>query len=448
MAVAALHNRFYIKRKSGEEMLDVTRNNLVTRFCGDVELPPMYRIRQKFDASHIGEEELPSVVRGELERMEDQVRPGMRIGITSGSRGVANVALITKCIADFLKEKGADPFVFPAMGSHGGATAEGQREIIESYGVTEEYVGCPILSSMETVEVGKRPDGKPVFVDKNAFEADGIVLCGRIKAHTAFRGPYESGLMKMAVIGMGKQHGAEQVHESGFHNMGKLMPQVARVIFDNTKILFGLGLIENAFDKTCKVRALLPDEIWEQEPELLKEAKGRMGRLLLDNLDVLVVDRIGKDISGDGMDPNVTGRFACAKSASGGINTQRIVVLGLTEASHHNANGIGMADVTTRRLAADTDLDATYPNAVTSTVLDVVKIPFVTENDQTAIRLGVRTCNEIDREHPRIVRIQDTMHLEEIEISEALLAEAQAAPDIEIVGGPYPWAFDENGNLW
>ena len=296
--------------------------------------------------------------------------------------------------------------------------------------------------------MGKRPDGKPVFVDKNAFEADGIVLCGRIKAHTAFRGPYESGLMKMAVIGMGKQHGAEQVHESGFHNMGKLMPQVARVIFDNTKILFGLGLIENAFDKTCKVRALLPDEIWEQEPELLKEAKGRMGRLLLDNLDVLVVDRIGKDISGDGMDPNVTGRFACAKSASGGINTQRIVVLGLTEASHHNANGIGMADVTTRRLAADTDLDATYPNAVTSTVLDVVKIPFVTENDQTAIRLGVRTCNEIDREHPRIVRIQDTMHLEEIEISEALLAEAQAAPDIEIVGGPYPWAFDENGNLW
>ena len=269
MAAAALHNRFYIKRKSGEEMLDVTRNNLVTRFCGDVELPPMYRIRQKFDASHIGEEELPSVVRGELERMGDQVRPGMRIGITSGSRGVANVALITKCIADFLKEKGADPFVFPAMGSHGGATAEGQREIIESYGVTEEYVGCPILSSMETVEVGKRPDGKPVFVDKNAFEADGIVLCGRIKAHTAFRGPYESGLMKMAVIGMGKQHGAEQVHESGFHNMGKLMPQVARVIFDNTKILFGLGLIENAFDKTCKVRALLPDEIWEQEPELL-----------------------------------------------------------------------------------------------------------------------------------------------------------------------------------
>ena len=226
------------------------------------------------------------------------------------------------------------------------------------------------------------------------------------------------------------------------------MPKFGRAIIQYSKLLFGLAIVENAYDDTYIVRAVPAESIAQEEPKLLLEAKANMSRILIPEADVLIVHEIGKNISGDGMDPNVTGRFACAKSASGGINTQRIVVLGLTEASHHNANGIGMADVTTRRLAADTDLDATYPNAVTSTVLDVVKIPFVAENDQTAIRLGVRTCNEIDRERPRIVRIQDTMHLEEIEISEALLGEAQAEPDIEIVGGPYPWAFDENGNLW
>lgn len=432
-------------------MLDVTKSNLVTDFCSDVKLPKMIRVRQSFDPSHIKPEELPAVVRNQLERsgIGDRIRPDMRIGITSGSRGVANVAVITKAIVDFLKEKRASPFVFPAMGSHGGASAEGQREILNSYGVTEEYLGCPILATMETVKAGVRPsDGKPVFIDRYAYEADGVILCGRIKAHTAFRGPYESGLLKMSVIGMGKQHGAEQVHESGFDNMGRLLPEVARVVFDNTNILFGVGLIENAFDQTCRVAALTPDEIWEQEPGLLLEAKSRMGRIYFDNIDLLVVDRIGKDVSGDGMDPNVTGRFACPRTAGGGIRTQRIVVLGLTEASHHNANGIGMADITTRRIVEDTSLDLTYPNAVTSTVLEVIKIPFVTENDSTAIRLGVRTCNEIDKEQPRIVHIRDTMHLQEIDISEALLGEAKADPNIEIIGELCDWSFNEEGNLW
>ena len=432
-------------------MLDVAKGNLVTRLCADIKLPKMIRVRQHFDPSHIPPEKLPEVVKTRLSReaVASRIRPGMRIGITSGSRGVANVALVTRSIVEFVREKGAEPFVFPAMGSHGGATAQGQRQILEAYGVTEDYLGCPVLATMETVQVGQRPsDRKPVFVDKYACEADGIILCGRIKAHTAFRGPYESGLLKMAVIGMGKQHGAEQVHESGFRNMGRLLPEVARVVFDNTRILCGVGLMENAFDQTCQVAALTPEEIWEQEPGLLLEAKARMGKILFDNLDVLVVDRIGKDISGDGMDPNVTGRFACPDSAGGGIHTRRIVALGLTEASHHNANGIGMADITTRRILEDTDLDATYPNAVTSTVLDVVKIPFVAENDRTAIRLGVRTCNGIDRENPRIVHIRDTMHLREIEISRALLEEARNHPQVAILGEPAEWKFNEEGNLW
>lgn len=252
----------------------------------------------------------------------------------------------------------------------------------------------------------------------------------------------------MAVIGMGKQHGAEQVHESGFDNMARLLPEVARVIFDNTNILFGVGLLENAYEQTYKIVGLTPDEVWEKEPGLLIEAKSKMGRLLFDNIDVLVVDRIGKDISGDGMDPNVTGRFACPNTASGGIHTQLIVVLGLTEASHHNGNGIGITDITTRRCAKDINLDVTYPNAVTSTVLEVVKIPFFTESDRTAIQLAVRTCNEIDKNAPRIVRIRDTMHLDDIHISEALLPEAKKLEDITIGGEPEDWKFDAKGNLW
>lgn len=432
------------------DILDITKNNLVTQLCSDVKLPKMIKVRQHFDEVHIKTEDIPVVVRKQLEqrKIAQRIKPGMTVAITSGSRGVANVAIITKAIVDFLKEKGAKPFVFPAMGSHGGATSEGQLEVLTSYGVTEEFIGCPIRSSMETVQVGFRNDGKPVFVDKIAAEADGIVLCGRIKAHTAFRGRYESGLLKMAAIGMGKQHGAEVIHESGFDHMARLLPEVARVIFDNTNILFGVGLLENAYEQTYKIVGLTPDEIWEKEPELLIDAKSKMGKILFDNIDVLVVDRIGKDISGDGMDPNITGRFACQNAATGGINIQRIVVLGLTEATCHNGNGIGMADITTQRCAKDINLDITYLNALTSTVLEVVKIPLFTESDKTAIQLAVKTCNEIDKNAPRIVRIRDTMYLDNIYISEALLPEAKKLERITIEGEPEDWKFNEDGNLF
>jgi len=436
-------------------MLDVTAGNLVTKLCMDTQLPKMIRVRQKFDPAHIEPGDIPAIVRAQLDRPEitGKIRKGMTIAITSGSRGVANVALITKSVVDFLRELGAEPFVFPAMGSHGGATAEGQKQVLAAYGVTEEYLGCPVRATMETVQVGTVPDERnmPVFTDRYAHEADGIILIGRIKAHTAFRGPYESGLLKMSVIGMGKQHGAETVHESGFANMARILPKVARVQFDNNNILCGVGLIENAFDQTYRILGLTPDEIWEREPAYLLEAKARMGHILFGRADVLVVDRIGKDVSGDGMDPNVTGRFACpgtADDGSSGFAAQRIVALGLTEETHHNANGIGMADITTRRIVEDTDLDITYPNSITSTVLNVVMIPFVTECDRTAVQLGIRTCNGIDKRNPRVVRIQDTMHIGEILISEAMLDEARSNPNIEVLGSPEEWAFDQNGNLW
>ena len=434
--------------------LESSKNNVMEQLCETVTLPRMVRVRQSFDHAHIEPEDLSAVVWAQLDRSEikNKIKPGMSIAITCGSRGIANIAIIVKAIVDFVKAQGANPFVFPAMGSHGGATVEGQLDVLKSYQVTEETMGCPIRATMETVYLGDTVEGNPVFQDKYAHQADGVILCGRIKAHTTFRGPYESGLLKMSVIGMGKQHGAESVHESGFINMARLLPQFARVVFDHTNIIAGVGILENAFDQTYKIAGLAPEEIWEQEPVLLKEAKSKMGRIWIENADVLVVDKIGKDISGDGMDPNVTGTFGSPESACDGspgpLKAQRTVVLDLTDASHGNANGIGVADVTTKRLVDKTDVDVTYPNAVTSTLVVMVKMPMFAHTDQHAIQLAVRICNEIDKANPRIVRIENTMELGHIWVSEALVPEVEAHPNMELDGELKPWDFDENGNLW
>ena len=267
-------------------------NDIVDKICHEVVLPRMVKIRQNFDKSHIDPEKIPEIVYQQLsqEKIASQIHENAKIAIAVGSRGIANMNLIAKSVVEFVKSKKAIPFIFPAMGSHGGATAEGQKALLAGYGVTEDYCGCPILSSMETVQIGNLESGMPVFMDKYAHEADAIILTGRIKAHTAFRAPHESGLMKMSVIGMGKQHGAETIHESGFENMGELMPKVAKVVFGYANIVCGLGIIENAYDQTYKLEALTKDEIWTREPELLKEAKSKMGRILFDEIDELVVD--------------------------------------------------------------------------------------------------------------------------------------------------------------
>lgn len=425
----------------------VKEGNVVTRLADSTVLPKMVTVRQLLDHSHIDPADLPELVRTELEPMRGRIRPGMSVAITCGSRGVCNIAVITRAIVDFVKSCGGQPFVFPAMGSHGGATAEGQREILRGYGVTEETMDCPIRATMEVVQVGETEEGMPVFVDRYAYEADGIILCGRVKAHTAFRGPYESGILKMSVIGLGKQHGAEHVHQDGFSDLGRLLPMIARVVFDKTKILGAVAVAENAFDQTCIVEGLLKEEIFEKEPDILRRAKERLGRIFFDDIDVLVVDRLGKDISGDGMDPNITGRFAVPYMESE-KKVQHIAVLDLTEETHGNCNGLGLADVTTRRLVEKIDVDCTYPNVVTSTVLCTPKIPLFAHSDRACIQIALKTCNYIDRENPRIVHIKDTMRLEEIEISQAMLEEARANEHIQILGEPHDWPFDEEGNLW
>ena len=414
----------------------------------DVPVPQMVRIRQKFDDTHIPVEQIPRVLREQLSRPEiaGSIPAGGEVAITAGSRGVANIVLIIRTIADFVKEKGAVPFVVPAMGSHGGATAEGQLAILESYSITEESIGCAIRSSMETVQIGTTPDGKPVRIDKYAAEADGIIVAGRVKPHTAFRGPYESGLMKMMTIGLGKQYGASIVHAAGFEHFAEDIPKYGTAILKNARVLFGVGILENAYDKTRELHALTPQEIIEKEPELLVKAKAYMPRICFDSCDVLVVDEIGKDISGDGMDPNISGRF-CTDCASGGIDAQRVAVLDLTAASHGNANGLGLADVTTRRMLNKMDFEATYPNTITNKITETMKIPMVMGSDKLAIQMALRTCFGVDEAVPRVVRIQNTMKLEYIEISEAMLEVAKRNPQIEIVSEAAPLPFDEEDNL-
>ena len=418
---------------------------LVADLVKDTFVPKMFSVRQKFSHDHIEPERIPEIINKLLseEKFASRVKPGMRIAITAGSRGIANVALTTKCIADFVKSRGAHPFIVPAMGSHGGATAEGQRAILEGYGIVEDYVGCPIISSMEVKKIGVNDEGGDVYIDKNAAEADGIILGCRVKPHTAFRGPYESGMMKMMAIGLGKQFGAEKCHEAGFKNMAKNVPLYGRCILKNAPILFGVPTIENAFDETCKIVAVAAEDIDKEEPELLKEAFSYMPKILVDSCDVLIVDYIGKNFSGDGMDPNITGTF-CTPYATGGIDAQRVAVLDLSPETH----GLGYSSATTKRVFNKLDLASMYPNAITCTVLGGVRIPIVMESDRETIQVCIKSCNEIDKSNPRVVRIPNSLHLEHIMLSEAYWNEAQSNPNMVVESEPEYLPFDEDGNLW
>ena len=422
---------------------------VVSELVKDVKIPKMVKVQQKFPRPRVDVSEIPNTIRKLLEegKFQDKIQPGMNVCITAGSRGIANVALITKTLVEFCQEKGAFPFIIPAMGSHGGATAEGQTEILASFGITEESMGCPIKSCMDTVEIGKTEEGHSVRIDKYASEADAIIISCRIKPHTAFRGQYESGIMKMMAIGLGKQEGAEICHAAGPKYMAHMIPLFGRVIRDNAPIAFAVATIENAFDETAKLAALTPEEFDEWEPVYLKEAFANMPKILLDESDVLIVDKIGKNISGDGMDPNVTGTFG-TPYASGGISAQRVCVLGLTEESHHSGIGMGMAHASTKRLLSQVDLEATYPNAITSTVLEMARIPVIMDNDKEAIQVCIKTAVGIDKSNPRIIRIANTLDLEYILVSEALIEEVRRNPRLVITGEAEEMAFDENGNLW
>lgn len=424
----------------------------ISNLIKDKPVPRMVKVRQKFDDTHIPTEKLPETIQKELSRdvIASQIRPGMRIAITCGSRGISHYAVMAKAIVDFVKSRGAVPFIVAAMGSHGGATAEGQRQILADYGITAEAMGCELISCMDTVQIGyTEVRHLPVHIDKYAAGADGIILFNRIKPHTSFRGRYESGLMKMMAIGLGKQVGAHDLHSQRPEIMHELVEEYGKAILKNAPVIGGIALVENAYDQPYLLRGLSPQEIIDEEPKLRDLSYKTIAHLLFDECDVLVVDQIGKNISGDGMDPNVSGRFVTPKICSGGIDAERVAVLDLTDETHGNAQGIGLADVTTRRLYKKMILSMTYPTAVTNTFLHLMKIPMIMDNDREAIQLALACCPEADDpDHLKMIRIKNTARIEYIEISESMLPLAEKNPNIEILSEPYELPFDENGNLF
>lgn len=423
----------------------------ITDLIQHVPVPKMVKVRQCYDNTHIPQEEIAARLCAQLDRPEiaSQVKPGMRIAITCGSRGINHYALMIRTMVDWVRQQGAEPFLVAAMGSHGGATAQGQTQVLADYGITEEAMGCPLISSMDTVEIGvSAVRHQHVRIDKAAAQADGILLLNRIKPHTSFRGNYESGLMKMMAIGLGKQHGASDIHGQSPAIMHELVEEYGRTILDNCNILGGIAVIENAYDETYLLQGLTPAEIITEEPKLKEISYQTIARLLFDKCDVLVVDKIGKNISGDGMDPNVSGRFVQPKYCSGGIEAEKVVILDLTDETHGNAQGVGLAEVTTRRLFDKMKLEMTYPTGVTNTFLHLMKIPMIMDNDREAMQLALCCCPEAeDQSNMKLIRIPNTAHIEYIEISEGLLPLAQANPAIEILSEPYDLPFDDAGNL-
>ncbi|MEH7479919.1 lactate racemase domain-containing protein [Neobacillus drentensis] len=413
----------------------------------DIPVPKMAKVKVHFDNTKI--DDLGTMLKEQLQHVHIQkkVQPGMEIAVAVGSRGLDRLVEITAVTVKFLKDLGAKPFIVPSMGSHGGATAEGQREVLAHLGVNEESVGCEIRSSMDVVKISELPNGLPVYVDKFASEADGIVVINRVKPHTAFRGPVESGIMKMISIGLGKQKGAEACHQMGFKYMAENVPAMAKIIMEETPILFGVATVENAFDKVAIIDVLTPEEIINREHELQKQAKELLPKLFFDQLDVLVIDEIGKNISGDGMDPNITGRYP-TPYASGGPEVNKMVVLDVTHQSEGNANGVGTADFTTQRLIDKMDKEGTYANGLTSTVVAPTKIATTLPNDKQAIQAAIKTCNILDFRNVKLVRIKNTLVLSEIEVSEPLLEYVKQHPNMELSSDLYDIPFNENGNLF
>jgi hypothetical protein len=413
----------------------------------DTQLPKMAPVAQRFPALTV--HDVPATVRRELERagLAAAIRPGARVAVCVGSRGICGIEQIVRTVASALEAAGAKPFILPAMGSHGGATAEGQKRVLAAYGVTAQSVGCPVEATMDVAQVDALEDGTPVLVNRLALESDGIVLINRIKPHTSFRGRFESGLMKMMTIGLGSHRGATIAHAHPW-GLARLIPAWGTAILRRAPVRLGLAIIENAYDQTARLEALLPEQFEPREPELLLEARQAMARLLFRDLDVLVVEQIGKDISGTGMDTNVIGRMllpGVAEPAEPGV--RRIVCLGLTPKTHGNANGVGLADIVTRRLFARIDYKSTYANVFTTGLLNRANIPVIMETDREAIAGAVRLLHLDGSRLARVVRIRNTLELGHIQVSEPLCDEARAHRDVTVLGEPEPMCFDGEGNL-
>lgn len=407
----------------------------------NIKLPEMIKVRQKFNNEKIDDIER-KIIEEIKEKAEISKLNNKKIAITVGSRGIKNIDKIILTVIKELKKVGAKPFIVPAMGSHGGATAQGQKEFLKSYSITEESMGVEIISSMETVKLGEIEDGTSVYCDKNAYESDGIIVINKIKPHADFKGEYESGLVKMMAIGLGKHLGATSLHRHGFESFKELLPKAGKFFMNKAPILFGIAIIENAYDYPLIIEVVKPENILSREKELLKTAKRNMACIKLDEIDVLIIDEIGKNISGEGMDPNVTGRpGSYLNEGFEAPSIEKIVVLDVTKESHGNGVGIGMSDISTVKCINKLDLGAMYTNSITATILGPSKLPLIMNNEKEAILIAVKTCNRIEPENAKIVRIKNTLELNQIEVSTIYYDVIKKRHDMEMISQPYKLEF-------
>tara|TARA_R110002111_G_scaffold254461_1_gene320088 strand:- start:8211 stop:9491 length:1281 start_codon:yes stop_codon:yes gene_type:complete len=416
----------------------------------NIALPKAYRIRQNFQSTRI--ENIPETILAELAKINlgKVVKPGDTIAVTVGSRGIANISLIIKTTIDYLKSLGAVPFIVPAMGSHGGGTAEGQTKVLAAYGITAEKMGVEIRSSMETVIVDTTSHGIPVHFDKHAYEADHVLICGRVKPHTRFVGDIESGLHKMMLIGLGKHAGAKIYHRAIEDlSFEEIIKAVASSILQKCSVIGGLAIVENSYDETGLIEAVLPDQFYEREKALLNIAREWLPRLPFPKTDLLIVDRIGKNISGSGMDACVIGRKFNDHAATERdvVSVKRIMVRGLTTETHGNACGIGLAEFTNERTVESIDWKITRINANTGSHPTAAMVPLAYATDREAIEAALQTIGLVPPETSRIVQISDTLELSEVIVSEPYLEEINSREDLEIISGPFELTFDAQGNL-
>lgn len=390
------------------------------------------KIRQHFPKNGLAD--VKGEVSKELLRLKPLIKPGASIAVAVGSRGIKNIVLIVKEVVEFIRANNANPFIVPAMGSHGNAIAENQAQILADYGISEETTGVPVRSSMEVIELPQGDSPAAVFIDKNAYNSDGVILINRIKPHTDYHGSYESGLVKMTVIGLGKEKQASAIHSYGVYGLTELIPVVAKQILSAGKIIGGLAIVENAFDDTMTISALSADEFFEKEPSLLKAAKENMPFIPADNIDLLIIDEMGKNLSGVGVDPNIIGRMKIyGQPEPLHPAVKSIIIADITKESHGNAIGVGLADVIPRRLFNKIDFPSTYTNGITSSFYERIKIPVIAETDLEAFNIALRGCGYIKKGEEKVVRIKNTLHLEELYVSDAVLEIIKDSDKIEIL---------------
>ncbi|MGN1014963.1 MAG: lactate racemase domain-containing protein [Butyricicoccus sp.] len=399
-------------------------------------LPRMYRVRQSFCRDALNDVE--GTVQRELRKPEiaGQVKPGMNIALAVGSRGIRNLSRIVKAVVDELLAMGAKPFILAAMGSHGSGTLEGQLEILHTYGITEQAMGVPVIANNDVIHLGETSRGIQVWFDAICLnDVDLIIPINRIKLHTDFVDTIQSGMCKMLVIGLGHHKGCTAIHESEFAWFGETLKEAVQIILDRAKVGFGIGIIENAYDQTARIEAVPADNLLHREEELVEIAKSNMPRLMIPDIDVLVVGQIGKDISGAGYDPNILGRSSILDRFVLPVPTiRRMILLDVSEASHGNAIGMGMFDIITRKVFDQLDLESIYTNCISIKVLDDCKIPLIAADEAEAIRIAIQVLRGHDPNRLKIVKIQDTLHLEEIQVSEDLLDVVRADEHLELLG--------------